>query len=208
MPYHVCFFFLSLSGVIETLKQLDRQLFLWLNGLHTGVLDAPMYYISKIFVFIPLFAWWLYEAYKTFHLKKLLVMLVMTVLLVTLTDQSSNRVKHLVKRYRPTHNTEIRQQVHTVYGYEGGQYTFFSGHAANTFGIATYLFLLFRGKKMAFRLSFFAWSLLVIYSRVYLGVHYPSDLFTGMCVGLLWGYVVYRLSLWLFAKYQVHDVAD
>jgi undecaprenyl-diphosphatase len=194
--------------VIETLEQIDRQLFLWLNGLHTQHLDGAMYYISKIFVFAPLFIWWFYEAYKTFHFKKLFAMVAMLLLLVTLTDQSSNRVKHIVKRYRPTHNTEIKQQVHTVYGYEGGKFTFFSGHAANTFGLATYLFLMFRNHKKSLRWSFIAWALLTSYSRIYLGVHYPSDIFTGMCVGIFWGWVVYKLSGWLFTKYRIPDAAE
>lgn len=194
--------------MIETLEHFDRQLFLWLNGLHTDRLDAAMYYISGILVFAPLFIWWFYDAYKTYHYKKLFAMVAMLVLLVALNDQSSTRIKHIVKRYRPTHNLEIGAQVHTVYGYRGGQYTFFSGHAANTFGIATYLFLMFRRSKKAIRWSFIAWALLVSYSRIYLGVHYPSDIFTGLCVGAFWGWVMYKLSGWLFTKYNIPDAAE
>jgi len=50
------------------------------------------------------------------------------------------------------------------------------------------------------RLSFFLWAALTAYSRVYLGVHYPSDIFVGMLVGLFWGFIVYQLMQYTFKK--------
>jgi len=188
--------------VIETLKQIDRDIFLWFNGKHVDLLDPVMYYISAIFPFTPLFIWWFYEAYKLMNARRLFIMIVMMGLVIVLCDQSSNRVKHAVKRYRPTHNTEIGMKVHTVKEYRGGQYGFFSGHAANTFGIATFLFLIFRARGWRFRIQFFAWAILVSYSRLYLGVHYPSDLLVGMCFGLLWGFVVFKLFEWINTRYD------
>ena len=198
---------LSLPFVIDKLEHIDQTLFLWLNGKHLPFLDPVMYYVSAIFVFAPLFIWWFYEAYKLMPAKKLFVMIVMMGLVIVLADQSSNRVKHAVQRYRPTHNLEIGPQVHIVNDYRGGQYGFFSGHAANTFGIAMFLFLLFKKKNRIFRMIPFAWAALTAYSRIYLGVHYPSDIFVGMCTGLFWGFLMYRLADWVTLKYVNNDEA-
>lgn len=184
--------------MLDKLELLDRELFLAINGWHAPVLDNVMFYISQIWVFAPVFVYWLYLVYAKVGVKKLLIILGFFVLLIALTDQTSNRIKHSVKRYRPTHNLEIQSQVHTVNEYKGGTYGFFSGHATNSFGIAMILFLLFNKKSIVFRASFFAWAAITAYSRMYLGVHYPSDIFVGIVVGVFWGFMVYQLIQYTF----------
>lgn len=184
--------------MLDKLELLDRELFLAINGLHAPVLDNVMYYISQIWVFAPVFVYWIYSIYAKVGFKKLLIILGFLALLIALTDQTSNRIKHSIKRYRPTHNLEIQSQVHTVNEYKGGTYGFFSGHATNSFGIAMILFLLFNKKSIVFRASFFAWAAITAYSRMYLGVHYPSDIFVGIVVGLFWGFMVYKLIQYTF----------
>jgi undecaprenyl-diphosphatase len=193
--------------MFESLKLLDRDLFLCLNGYHSSLTDELMFYISQVWVFIPLFAYWLYLVFKKYGWKKTLLMTAFLGLLIALTDQSSNQVKHGVKRYRPSHNLEIMEQVHILHDYRGGQYGFFSGHSANCFGIAMLLFLVFSKRSIWFRSSFFLWAAVTAYSRIYLGVHYPSDIFIGFLVGLFWGYAVYRLMNYLFKKYFHEPVA-
>jgi undecaprenyl-diphosphatase len=129
------------------------------------------------------------------------------VLLIVLTDQTANQTKHAIKRYRPSHNLEIQSQVHTINDYKGGTYGFFSGHATNTFGVAMLLFLIFSKESKLFRSAFFVWAAIISYSRIYLGVHYPSDIFVGLVVGLFWGYVVYRLIQYTF-KQQFHETVE
>ncbi len=193
--------------MFESLKLLDRELFLYLNGFHSTLTDELMYNISKVWVFFPLFAWWLYLVLRKCGWKKTLLLAAFMGLLVGFTDQSSNRVKHGVKRYRPSHNLEIMDQVHILHDYKGGQYGFFSGHSANCFGIAMLLFLLFSTRSLWFRSMFFLWAAITAYSRIYLGVHYPSDIFIGFLVGLFWGYIVYRLIQFTFKKYFDEPVA-
>lgn len=193
--------------MIESLEQIDRTVFLTINSWHSNLFDALMVYVTEIWVFFPLFALWIYMIYNKYGLKKLFVLFGFLALLVGLTDQSSNLVKHSVKRYRPSHNLEIQSEVHIVDGYQGGKYGFFSGHAANTFGIATLIFFLFSEKAMWFRSLAFLWAGITSYSRIYLGVHYPSDIVVGMLVGIIWALIVYELIELTFKKYFNEEVS-
>lgn len=193
--------------MFDKLELLDRELFLTINGFHAPMFDSLMYYVSQIWVFAPVFVYWLYMVFNRYGLKKLLILIGFLGLLVLLTDQTSNITKHAIKRYRPTHNLEIQSQVHTVNDYKGGMYGFFSGHSTNTFGVAMLLFLIFSKESIVFRTAFFAWAGITAYSRIYLGVHYPSDIFVGFIVGLFWGYVVYRLIQYFF-KQQFHETVE
>ena len=83
--------------------------------------------------------------------------------------------------------------VHIVNGHRGGRYGFPSCHAANTFGLAFFVWFLFRKRWLT--VFMMGWALLTCYSRVYLGVHYPGDLIAGTLVGLIAAYIVYRLFL-------------
>jgi undecaprenyl-diphosphatase len=179
--------------MIELLEGYDRNLLLGINSHHNQWMDVVMFYISGIWICLPLFIYWFSLFLKKYELKKVMILVFFLVALVTLTDQTSNRVKHSV--------IEIKDQIHVVNDYHGGQYGFFSGHAANAFGIAMLLFLLFKEHSILVRSSFFAWAGITAYSRLYLGVHYPSDILVGIVVGLIWGYVIYQLIQFTFKKY-------
>lgn len=98
-------------------------------------------------------------------------------------------VKPLVGRLRPTMNYSLRCDLHIVRGIVGSGFSFFSSHGANTFGLATFFALLFRSRLVAFALYF--WALLNCWTRLYLGVHFPSDVLCGVIWGLLSGFVAY-----------------
>lgn len=185
--------------MFANLENIDRFLLLWINSHHHSIADFFMFYISELWTSIPLFAFWLFLIFKKYQsVKKIAFIFGFIGLLLLLTDQSSNQVKHAVKRYRPSHNLEIEHQVHSVYNYKGGQYGFFSSHAANTFGIATFLFLFFHKRNNWFKSQFIIWAVLISYSRIYLGVHYPFDIFVGMLDGILFGYLVFKLAQLIF----------
>ena len=111
---------------------------------------------------------------------------------------SSGVIKNSVKRNRPSHNTEISQNVH-LYSYsdgakyQGGTFGFVSSHAANSFAIATLAFLFLRKKSKRWS-WLFLWAITVSYSRIYLGVHYPLDILGGAMVGVLVATLGYFLS--------------
>ncbi len=120
---------------------------------------------------------------------------------VATADLSTNIIKHKVQRYRPSHNLEIMAQVHTVNDYHGGQFGFFSSHAANSFAVVTLLFLAAKGLiANKFRYTFYVLPTLIIYSRIYLGVHYPTDVMVGAVWGILIGWLIFSLLTRFFLK--------
>lgn len=187
--------------MIDSFIQIDKQLLLFINGLHADWLDPVMFQISKLKVFIPLFLIWIYFLVRLVNWKGFLLFLVGIAFLILIADQSATITKNSVKRPRPTHNATIGAQIHTVNDYRGGDFGFYSGHATNTFGIAMLLFLFFRKRKEWIKYTFFPFAIIVSYSRMYLGVHYPFDIFIGMLTGLLYGYIVYRLLLFALKKW-------
>ena len=176
---------------------------LQINSFHTPLLDTIMWHMSETWPTIVIICAVAFAFYKKFSGKKAIEFIVGCAIVFACTDFSSNMIKHGVKRYRPTHNLEIKEQIHLVNNYSGGKYTFFSGHSANTFGIITFIYLCINWIRVRYKLLLFLYPFLVVYSRMYLGVHYPSDIFAGMIDGLLFGILVYYIMNTYFFKPDV-----
>lgn len=190
-------------GIIEHIKQLDTELFLYLNSKHNSFFDVVMHWASHKLFWIPLYAIFLFIAYKIYGKKVWLVALVAT-LAIVLSDQISTQLfKNYFLRYRPCHNLLIQSQIH-LNGNCGGTYGFVSSHAANTFALATLLFLLFKNKINYFGISIFTWAIFVSYSRIYNGVHYPADITVGALLGIIVGIIMYK-TFQLINKKLTHE---
>jgi undecaprenyl-diphosphatase len=172
--------------VINYLEKTDKELFLFLNSLNHPYMDEIMLLVSNKFFWIPLYFLLLLLIIKKYGLKPLLIILPVAALIIAASDIVSTQLfKELIKRYRPCHNEDIRHLVHLP-GNCGGLHGFISSHASNSFAIALITGLLLRGKVLYLMLL---WALLVSYSRIYLGVHYPADILGGAILGslLAWG---------------------
>lgn len=180
--------------MLEALNEFDRQLMLELNSHHTGFFDEVMYWASHKLFWIPFYMLlvWLIVRKQGWNTVYTLVAIA---LVITLADRfTSGFMKPFFERPRPCHDPVIGHLIHT-YNKCGGRYGFASSHAANVFGLATFLWLLLRQWYRWIGLLF-AWAVLVSYSRVYLGAHYPGDITVGALVGIFFGWLIF----WFYQK--------
>ena len=185
--------------MLESILELDRQLFLLLNGAHLPWLDPIMKAVSAPYTWLPLYLLLLILFFKYRPRKQAFLAIAAVLLCFFLTDRISVECfKDVFQRLRPTHEPALAGLVHALEG-QGGLYGFVSSHAANLFGLATVSCLILRKKWV----SIFLFSLVALigYSRVYVGKHYPLDVICGALLGLLIGWLVYRLYRWLCQKY-------
>jgi len=190
--------------MIEKLIDFDVQLFLFLNGLRNPFFDFVFWWATQPVVWIPVYIILFYLAIKVYRWQAIFVVL-FTIISITLTDQISVHLfKDVFMRLRPCHNPEIQMQVHIMNGYCGGDYGFVSSHATNYFGIATFLSVIFFRKIRFFIPFVLLWAALISYSRIYLGVHYPADVFCGALlgtlIGMLLGFIFSLISNRLLVK--------
>jgi undecaprenyl-diphosphatase len=182
--------------MIESLKNFDRELFIFFNSQHNEFFDFIMYWASDRYIWIPFYFFLLYLVYKKGNVRTTLFILLGIAATITLCDQLSVKLfKEVFQRYRPCHNLELQHIVHLVNDKCGGKFGFVSSHATNVFGFASFLSLFFKQKKLA--LLLFSWAVFVSYSRIYLGVHYPADVAVGALLGLSIGAVVF----WIVSRF-------
>lgn len=185
---------------IQQLIDMDKLLLLKFNGSDSLFWDGFMYIVTKTKTWIPAAIALLYVIFKNNNLKRGITILCLIALVITLADQiASGLCKPLFERYRPTKDPEFMYMVDVVNNYRaGGKYGFISSHAANTFAVATFISLLIKNNKMT--IMMYLWALIPTYSRVYLGVHYPGDIFFGMLDGIFSGVLVYFLYKFILKK--------
>lgn len=179
---------------IEKIEQLDRNILFAINDANSPFLDQLMWWISKPSFGIPFYIIFALLLFRYFGWKNAMIVLVGVGVAVALSDLSAKYLfKEMFERYRPSHNLEIQDQLHYVNDYRGGMYGFVSSHAANMFAIASVIWMALRKKLKYFGLLLLVWAGLIAYSRVYLGVHYPSDVFVGALLGVTIGWLVFSL---------------
>jgi undecaprenyl-diphosphatase len=176
--------------MIDALNHIDQQWFLWLNGHNSPFMDQFMFSVSGKYEWIPLYMLILALLIRKYRWKTLWIALAVVVL-ITLSDQAANLLKNGVKRFRPCKDPEIGHLVHLVNNYCRSSYGFVSGHAANTFALTVFVSLLMRNKWLTWGLL--VWAVVVSYSRIYLGVHYPGDVLCGALLGIVFAILIFLI---------------
>lgn len=181
--------------MLEELLELDTELLLFLNEMGDTSWDYLWSYLSRTlsWITIPIYGISLLLSYRLFDLKKMALVIIIGGALLLTTEYLSIFIKEIVQRPRPCYNPEINDILRIVPKYCGGNYGYFSAHAINSFAFASYFALLFQNSYKYVSVILLIWALLVSYSRIYLGVHYPSDVFTGIVFGVLLAYLANRI---------------
>ena len=183
------------------LNNWDHQLFLFLNGLHVDWLDPVMVFITSEMGWLPFYAVLLFFVFYKYRWKGLWVLLGVIVV-ITLSDQISASVfKPIFHRLRPCYDPLIEDLVYTPKGKPGGHYGFISSHAANTFALASFIYMTMKKHYSKIGWIMFPWAILVSYSRIYMGVHFPGDIICGAAVGMILGFGIGFLT----KKYFLHN---
>ena len=179
--------------MIQTISEWDKSAFLYLNGFHSDLMD----YVMTLFTLTP--TWILFYGVTLYVIirkygRKSIPVIISLALVILLADQLSGLLKHSVMRLRPSNDPAVSPYAH-VFFTTGGLYGFVSAHAANAFSFATFSAFLFRSR--GYSIFIFPWACLIAYTRIYLGVHYPGDILGGMILGVLIGWGVFRLLIFV-----------
>lgn len=179
---------------------MDIELLQIINGSHSLFIDNVVVTLTSGITWIPFYIALLYLVIRNNEtMAQVAVVIGCAAMCVLITSCVTDLiVKPLVARPRPTMEPSLKYTIDIVNGIRGTGYSFFSAHAANTFGIAILLSLIVRSRLLAIFLIL--WSLINGYTRLYLGVHYPSDVLVGLLFGAVVGVASYLTYLHFYAK--------
>lgn len=178
--------------MFDRITQIDKELLIFLNNLGSEQWDSFWFAITNQFNWSPLFALLLFLIFKKFGWKNGGLLLLFLILLITFSDQFTNFIKNTFERLRPCNTIEVIQYIRQ-FDYKPSGFSFYSGHAASSMTFTFFIILLLKRhvKYISFLILF---PLLFGYSRIYLGVHYPLDIFVGYIAGLFFGYLFYLIQ--------------
>ena len=181
--------------MIKRILEIDRELLVFLNNLGSDLWDPVWLLITDKLTFIPIFLFIIYRFLKDFGAKQTLKILLSISILILFSDQFTNLIKASFERYRPCNEPELFGLLRQI-NIGCGKYGFFSAHAANSAAVTTFILFNFNSyRKSLISILLFFWVILFSYSRIYLGKHYPLDIFFGLIFGISAGYFFYRLIL-------------
>lgn len=177
----------------STLYAADKTLLMVFNGSHCPFVDRLAVTLTCGYMWIPLYIALLLLVINN-HKTVVQISLVigMALLTIVLSEGMADLiVKPLVARLRPIHDTLMQDSVQVVNNYRAEGYSFFSAHASNTMAVAVFFSLLV--KDRLFTCTLIIWALVNCWTRIFLGVHYPSDIIVGVVWGSVSGLFAYTI---------------
>ena len=181
--------------MIEEILRLDSELFLFLNNLGSSFFDNFWIYLSykeaNILFYLLLLIFYL--SINSSKLSEIFYLLVFIAIMITIADQTANLFKDTFQRLRPCYDEVLKDSIRLVKNSCGGKYGFFSAHASNSFSLAIFFGLLYKNKFRYVIYISLVYASLISYSRIYLGVHFPLDIFFGSIFGITVGFLIFRI---------------
>lgn len=187
--------------MIEFLETVDRTIVLGINSLHFPFMDEIMWWLSARITWIPFYIFCIWLFFKNYTTRQVLLIVAVILIAVAISDLISvYAFKNIFQRYRPSHNLLLTNELHFYKFkngdlYKGGEFGFISSHAANFAVILSISYKLLNRAYQWYRWLVIAILFLVCFSRIYLGVHYLSDVLVGVIVGALIGLFTYMYLL-------------
>ena len=178
---------------MEALGTLDERFFLFLNGLHTDWMDKVMIAVTQMWVWLPLYLLMVYWTVKQYGKRCWWIFIALGIVVLCSDQLSAHVCKPLFQRLRPCYNVDLQDLIYLPKGMAGGKYGFVSSHAANTFAIAAFMTAALRKNRAWVGIVLYLWAFISSYSRIYLGFHYPGDIFCGAVLGILVGLILWKV---------------
>ena len=176
--------------MLDQILEFDRSLFLYLNNLGSPSWDGFWMVVTNKLTFVPLYLFLIYLMAKRLTVKAVVILVLTIAGMILFTDQITNLFKFTFERFRPCAQEGVLEYIRQG---ECWGYGFFSGHSSNSMATAIFTGLMLRPvyKKVIYYMI--VWSVVVAYSRIYLGLHYPLDILCGLTFGAFAGYLFYSI---------------
>ena len=175
------------------LSNIDSNLFLFLNGLRADWLDPIMVAITQMWLWLPIYLLLIYWAVKQYGKHCWWVFLTLCVVVLCSDQLSAHVCKPLFHRLRPCFNVDLQDFIYLPLGTAGGRFGFVSSHATNTFAVAAFLTPALSNNRPWAGITLYLWAFITSYSRIYMGFHYPGDILFGALLGILIGWIIWKI---------------
>jgi undecaprenyl-diphosphatase len=183
--------------MLEKIIALDKKVFIFLNSLGSPTFDGLWLLITKQAYWTPFFLLLAYLLYKKIGPKKLGIVVLFIAVILLCCNTSVEFFKTTFQRLRPCNDPEIKGIIRIIH--HSSTYSFFSGHASNSMATMVFLYMILK-KYYKYAFLIFLYPIIFAYSRIYLGVHFPTDILTGYVFGATLGFGFYSVYQKYFNK--------
>lgn len=182
------------------IQDMDMQVLSLFNGSDNIMLDQMVQILTSGLTWIPLYVMLFFVVMRNNETMGQIALVVGSAIFCVLFADGlvDGIIKQLAERWRPSNDPTFKYMVQVVDDIRPKGYSFCSAHAANTMSLAVFFSLLIRSKMLTITLVI--WSLINCWTRLYLGVHYPSDILCGMIIGIIVGILVYLLYYKIYRR--------